>query len=70
MSAADAMNSYADLAMRTIAEVEVPRVLSSSPRGAVVLERIARGAGVTNWFTVRTPQDLNAVASGLSLGVP
>jgi hypothetical protein len=64
----DAMTSYADLVTQTIAKADVPQVLSSSPRGAVVLERVARGAGATNWFTVRTPQDLIGVASAFSPG--
>lgn len=49
-----------------IDQTAVARLLADRP--AVVLERIARGAGATRWFRVVTAQDLERLVGVLSPG--
>jgi hypothetical protein len=43
-------------------------LLVRHPTGAVVLERIARGAGATRWYSLRDPEKLHALAERLTPG--
>jgi hypothetical protein len=51
---------------RTITDSPVPRLLAT--RSAIVLERIARGAGATNWYHCTDDAHLTAVTGYLSPG--
>ena len=51
---------------RTISDSPIPRLLTTRP--AVVLERIARGGGTTNWYHCADPTQLNAVTARLNPG--
>jgi len=56
------------LALTEIQNRFVPRLLVENAGGAVVLERIARGAGGTRWYLLPDPRDLNSLAGNLSPG--
>jgi hypothetical protein len=43
----------------------VERRLRDAPQGAIILERIARGAGATNWFACRDRAQLDEVMAEL-----
>jgi len=60
--------SYAAIASRAIAATEVQRLLAASPRGTIVLERIARGAGATRWFAIPGVERLGDLSARLSPG--
>src|SRR5262245_35327254 len=47
---------------------QVAALLAQAPAGAVVLERIARGGGQTNWYVCRTQAQLAAILAELSPG--
>jgi len=51
---------------RTIIDSPVPRLLQARP--AIVLERIARGAGATNWYRCADHAHLAALAAELHPG--
>lgn len=51
-----------------IGATAVPRLLAGGSRHAVVLERIARGAGATRWFLVEDVEDLAVFEERLSPG--
>jgi hypothetical protein len=51
---------FALLAAATFDATPVPRLLAETQR-AVVLERIARGAGATRWYLLCAPADLDAL---------
>jgi hypothetical protein len=56
------------LALTEIQNRFVPRLLVENAGGAVVMERIARGAGGTSWYLLRDPGDLGSLADNLSPG--
>jgi len=49
---------YPDWQRSMVADSGVAERLAAIKVDAVVLERIARGAGTTNWFVCRRPEDL------------
>lgn len=51
---------------RIITDSPILRLLNARP--AIVLERIARGGGATNWYHCPNPAGLNTVAASLSPG--
>jgi hypothetical protein len=51
---------------RTIADSPIPQLLAA--RAAIVLERIARGGGATQWYRCLDQTDLDAITSRLSPG--
>jgi len=57
---------FADLVLEALAGTPVARLLANRP--AVVLERIARGAGETHWYYCRDASALRAVAVRLRPG--
>jgi hypothetical protein len=59
---------YPVIALRAIEATAVPELLDRHPKGAVVLERIARGAGATRWYSLRDPEQLQSLAERLSPG--
>jgi hypothetical protein len=60
-------SAYAAIARSVIDSTAAADLLErQSP--AVVLERIARGGGATNWFLLRTPDDLEALSNRLRPG--
>jgi len=65
---ASGSNSFSDLALTEIQNRFVPRLLVDNASGAVVLERIARGAGGTRWYLLRDPGDVGSLADNLSPG--
>ena len=66
--AASGSNSFSDLALTEIQNRFVPRLLAENAGGAVVLERIARGAGGTRWYLLPDPGDVGSLADSLSPG--
>ena len=63
------MSEYAALVLEAVGETPVARLLEQQPEGrAFVLERIARGGGATNWYVVRTADDLQTLAERLRPG--
>jgi len=60
--------SFHDLVWRSIQSRGVPAKVDNSPSPVLVLERVARAAGLTNWFACRSSQDLRLVASELHPG--
>jgi hypothetical protein len=56
------------LALDALRATAVPQLLVEAPAGAVVLERIARGAGATRWFRLGDERDLEQLAGRLSPG--
>jgi len=58
--------SFAEWVRGVVDETDVPRLVSERP--AVVLERIARGAGATRWFHVASARDLELVCHELAPG--
>lgn len=60
------MDAYADLVRGALQQSEIPRLLSERP--AVVLERVARGAGTTRWFHVQSVRDLEPLCARLAPG--
>jgi hypothetical protein len=61
-------DSFSISLREAISATTVPQLLASGSRQAVVLERIARGAGATRWFLVRDVEDLALVEQRLSPG--
>ena len=60
---------YAALALEALERTPIARLLEQRPEGqAFVLERIARGGGSTNWYVVRTSDDLQTLAERLRPG--
>lgn len=59
--------AYPAIARAVIDSTAAPELLERQPP-AVVLERIARGGGATNWFLLRTPNDLEALSNRLRPG--
>jgi hypothetical protein len=57
---------FADWVRSAIEKADLPRLVSERP--AVVLERIARGAGATRWFHVVSAGDLELVCNELAPG--
>lgn len=55
------------IALRAIEATAVPELLGR-PNGAVVLERIARGAGATRWYRLRDFEQLRSLTKRLSPG--
>jgi hypothetical protein len=66
--AGSASNSFSDLALSAIEGRSLSRLLAEKAGGAVVLERIARGAGATRWYLLRDADDVPALAESLSPG--
>jgi hypothetical protein len=66
--AASGSNSFSDLVLSAIQSRVVPRLGVENMGGAVVLERIARGAGGTRWYLLRDPGDVAALVDKLSPG--
>jgi len=60
------MSEYVRHVREVMEQTSVARLLADRP--AVVLERIARGAGATRWFRVATVHDLDRLAGVLSPG--
>jgi len=58
--------SFADGVRGAVDERDVPRLVSE--RSAVVLERLARGAGATRWFRVASARDLELVCDEFAPG--
>jgi hypothetical protein len=58
--------TYSSLVRSALKQTAVPRLLAERP--AVVLERIARGAGATRWFHVKSVQDLERLSTRLAPG--
>lgn len=57
---------YSQHVREAVAQVAVPRLLTDRP--AVVLERIARGAGSTRWYRITTVRDLERLYDVLAPG--
>jgi hypothetical protein len=51
-----------------MAAAGVPELLAASSTDVVVLERLARSAGTTNWFVLRRTDGLDGLAARLSPG--
>jgi hypothetical protein len=62
------IDSFRIAVREAIGATAVPQLIAGGSRPAVVLERIARGAGATRWFLVRDVEDLAAVEQRLSPG--
>jgi hypothetical protein len=56
------------VALDALRATAAPQLVVDAPAGAVVLERIARGAGATRWFRVGDERDLEQLAGRLSPG--
>lgn len=60
---------YAALVLEAVGRTPVADLLEQRPEGrAFVLERIAHGGGATNWFVVRTVEDVRTLAERLRPG--
>lgn len=59
---------FPELALDALRATAAPQLLVEAPAGAVVLERIARGAGATRWFGLGDETDLKQLAGRLSPG--
>jgi hypothetical protein len=58
---------FTDLVLDAIEASAAPSLVAREG-GAVVLERIARGAGATRWFALRNPDQIPTLAQRLSPG--
>ena len=59
-------SSFPTLVHDVLVTTPIPALLNAN--GAVVLERIARGAGATKWYYCEDPQGLEVIESELSPG--
>ena len=59
---------YSAYAARAIRGSAAERLLISSPREVVVLERLARSAGSTNWYVIQDREQLDDLATKVSPG--
>jgi hypothetical protein len=58
--------SFADVVRGAVDERDVPRLVADHP--AVVLERLARGAGAARWFRVASDRQLELLCAEFSPG--
>ena len=58
--------SFIDIVRRALAATPIARKLAT--HGAVVLERVARGGGATNWFRCTDEESLDTIAGRLLPG--
>ena len=59
---------YRNLVLEAISKAGVPGLFSQNPPYVVVLERLARAAGATNWYVLRQATQLSDLATKLSPG--
>jgi hypothetical protein len=59
---------YATLAARVIRNSAAASLLGQGRRNVVVLERLARSAGSTNWYVIRADTQLDDLAAKVSPG--
>ena len=68
MIKAQGTDPYPVIALRAIEATSVPKLFARHRRGAVVLERIARGGGATRWYSLRDQEQLQSLAERVSPG--
>jgi hypothetical protein len=59
---------YAEVALEAIKAAGVPRAIGHDSRDVVILERLARAAGSTNWYVLHDADQLRGLAARLSPG--